>query len=286
MAMNRPCTASSLSSPVAVSRRVSELTVISPRTSMTSLLHRTSIFGSRHRTVLHDLAAAELVAADEHGDLVGEAGQEGRLLEGGVAAADDGDLAAAEEEAVAGGAGAHAAAAELLLRRQSQPQGRCAGGDDDGVGEVLVLADPDAERARAEVDAGGVLLEDVAPKRVRLLAELLHQLRPLDAVGEAGVVLDVRGDHELAHRHVAGDDERLEVGARRRRSRRSGPAGPEPMMTTLRWRVSVWLVGGLLGGRRGRGHRRAQSTQDPRVADSACGVEDGPPTTRRVRSDG
>ena len=54
----------------------------------------------------------------------------------------------------------------------------------------------------------------VAPKRSACSRNLRHQLRALDAIGEAGVVLDVGGDHELAHRHVAGDDERLEVGAR------------------------------------------------------------------------
>ena len=52
----------------------------------------------------------------------------------------------------------------------------------------------------------------VGAESLRLLAELLHQLRTLDALGEAGVVLDVGGDHQLPHRHVARDHERLEVG--------------------------------------------------------------------------
>ena len=105
-----------------------------------------------------------------------------RLLERGVAAADDGDLAAAEEEAVAGGAGGDAATAELLLGWQAEPQRGRAGGDDDRVGAVLVLADPDPERPLAEVDRVASRLDAcVGAEALGLLAELLHQLRPLDA---------------------------------------------------------------------------------------------------------
>ena len=42
----------------------------------------------------HDAAGAEAVGAVDEGDLGGEAGEEERLLHGGVAAADDGDLLA------------------------------------------------------------------------------------------------------------------------------------------------------------------------------------------------
>jgi hypothetical protein len=164
-------------------------------------------------SLLHDPAAAELAAPHEHRHLVGEAREERRLLERRVTAPDDGHLASAEEEPVAGRAGAHAAPAELLLRLQPEPQGRCARGDDDGVGAVLGVADPDPERTGREVDAGRIALEDRGAESLRLVAELLHQVRPLDAIGESGVVLDVGRDHQLAHRDVAGDHERREVGA-------------------------------------------------------------------------
>src|SRR5699024_4858612 len=68
------------------------------------------------RAILHHLAAAERVAAHEHRDLRGEAGEEERLLQRRVAAADYRDLAPAEEEAVTGRAGGHPATAEGLLR--------------------------------------------------------------------------------------------------------------------------------------------------------------------------
>ena len=53
----------------------------------------------------------------------------------------------------------------------------------------------------------------VGAESLRLVAELLHQLRTLDALREARVVLDVGGDHQLPHRHVARDHERLKVGS-------------------------------------------------------------------------
>ena len=59
----------------------------------------------------HDLAAAEGVASDEEVHLGGEARQEERLFECGVAATDHRYLFALEEEAVAGGARADAASA-------------------------------------------------------------------------------------------------------------------------------------------------------------------------------
>ena len=43
---------------------------------------------------------------------------------------------------------------------------------------------------------------------------LLHQPRPLDHLGEAGIILDVGGDGELAARLQAEDQDRLQIGAR------------------------------------------------------------------------
>ena len=50
----------------------------------------------------HDLGGTQLVAAVHDGHRSGELGEEGGLLDGGVATADDGDVLVAEEEAVAG----------------------------------------------------------------------------------------------------------------------------------------------------------------------------------------
>src|SRR5205807_2129190 len=72
---------------------------------------------------------------------------------------------------------------------------------------------PHAERRRGEVDALGVGREVLGAEPGRLGPELLHQLGAHDPVGEARVVLDVGGEHELPP--GAGeplDDEGLQVG--------------------------------------------------------------------------
>ena len=155
-----------------------------------------------------------------------EARQEQRLLERGVAAADDRDLLVAEEEAVAGRAGGDAAAAQPRLALEAQPDRRRAGRDDDRLGRVLDAAGPDPERplprGRPRSTSTSTMLRAEA---LRLGAEQLHQLGALDAVGEARVVLDVGGDHQLAARRGAGEHDRLEVGPRgvdrRRQARRA-----------------------------------------------------------------
>src|SRR5699024_13286 len=82
----------------------------------------------------HDGGGAELGAGVDDGNVLGELGQEGRLLHRGVAAADDGDVVVAEEEAVAGGAGADAVAEQALLAVDAEVAGGGAGGQDDGAG--------------------------------------------------------------------------------------------------------------------------------------------------------
>ena len=83
------------------------------------------------------------------------------------------------------------------------------------------VADADLERPLAEVDRGDLLGEELGAEALGLLAELDHQLRAHDPVGEAGEVLDVGGEHQLpagligGARRLALDDERLQVGARR-----------------------------------------------------------------------
>ena len=65
--------------------------------------------------VLHDLRGAQLVAAVDEVDLLGEAGEERGLLDRGVAAADDRDLLVAEEEPVAGRAPRDAVTGQPVL---------------------------------------------------------------------------------------------------------------------------------------------------------------------------
>ncbi len=70
------------------------------------------------------------------------------------------------------------------------------------------------EGAVREVHTVDVGLKEVRAEATRLLLELDHQLRALDAFGEAGVVLDLGGDGELSAGLRAVDDEGFEVSAR------------------------------------------------------------------------
>ena len=124
------------------------------------------------------------------------------------------DLLLLEEEAIAGGAVRDAEALQRDLAGQADLLRRSTGRDDhrrrdecDGLGAHL-------ERMRAEVHDLDRLqrLEDRA-EALGLLAHEVHQLRPEDALREAGVILDVRGDGELPAGLQPFEHDRLDVGA-------------------------------------------------------------------------
>ncbi len=169
-----------------------------------------------HGALHHDAAGAEAVGAVDERDFGGEAGEEERLLHGGVAAADDGDLLAGGEEAVACGAGADAVADERLLAGQAEPAGAGAGGDDERAGVDGLLAGAEVEDVGVLREVGGDELGhlELRAEADGLLLHVLDELGALDALGPAGEVFDQRGDGELAAGLVALEDERLEVGAR------------------------------------------------------------------------
>src|SRR5207302_5064674 len=110
--------------------------------------------------VLHNLRGAQLIAAMNDGHGAAHTRQEVGLFHGGVAAADDGHILIAKEEAVAGGAGGYAAPAKAgrprALYVHAEPLRRSAGSHDYGTAFQHLLADPEAEGALAQVDAGDV----------------------------------------------------------------------------------------------------------------------------------
>src|SRR3954452_18440810 len=163
------------------------------------------------RALLHDLRGAELVAPVDDGHALGEAGEEGGLLHGGVAPTDDHNVLVAEEEAVAGGTGRHPAAQQALLVVQAQVPVLGARGHDDRVGPVLLAADLDDLRGSGEVDLGDVAGDQLGPESLGLGAHVVHELRALDALGEAGEVLDVGSGHERAAELRTLEHQRVEV---------------------------------------------------------------------------
>ena len=186
----------------------------------------------------------------DDGHLAGELGEVGGLLHGRVAAADDDDLLVAEEEAVAGGAGGDAVAHQLSLAGDAAELGRGAGRDDQGVGAVGVLVGAEGEGALFEVDLDRPLELHLGAEAPGLLAHAVHQLGAEDPFGEAGEVLDVGGDGELAAGLAAFEHERSEVGPRGiERRREAGRARAEDDHPV----VVVDVVLALLGtGHRGR----------------------------------
>jgi hypothetical protein len=152
--------------------------------------------------VLHDLRRAQLVTAMDDVDLRPVLGEEARLLHGRVAAADHEQRLTAKQGQ---GAIAHRARAHALLPQLAVAGaggvvalGGGAGGDDDHPGHALALVAGVAERPPRQIDPGDGLGVDHRAEAHRLGAEAVAQLGAVDALGEAGEVLDVGGGGELA----------------------------------------------------------------------------------------
>ena len=167
-------------------------------------------------TVEHHLRRAELIAAVDDLHVLGELGQEGGVLHGGVAAADhDGGLVA-EEGGVAGGAVGHAAGSQLVLTGHAQLLGLGAHGQDHAAGQILLVAHVDTVHAAVlgQIHAGDVVGHEPRPEALGLVAEALHHLRAHDPLGVARVVLHVGGLLEQAAPREALEDQGVQVGAR------------------------------------------------------------------------
>ena len=189
--------------------------VSSGANSSTTYGVRKSMFSVLLRPLEHDLRGAELVAAVHDRHARGELGEEERLLHRGVAAADDHGRLVLVERGVAGRAVGHAAAAELLLAGHAELLVLGAHREDDRAGLVLLVVDPHRVRLAlgARLDLGDVVGDEARAEALRLVAELLHHLRPHDPLGVAGVVLDVGRLLEQPAPEEALDDERVQVRA-------------------------------------------------------------------------
>ena len=103
----------------------------------------------------------------------------------------------------------------LGLALQTEPLGLGAGRDDHRLGQHLGPAiQRQAERPLRQVGLDHDVLDDLGPDVLGLGAHLLHQPRALDHVREAGIVLDIGGDGQLAAGLQAGDDDGAQHGAR------------------------------------------------------------------------
>ena len=165
--------------------------------------------------VLQDLLGAQGVAPVDEGHAPRVVCQIDRFLDRGIAAADDDHLLVSEKEPVAGRAGRHAKPAEFRLARHAEPARLRAGRDNDRLADIAVarIAGRDKRPAR-QIERGDLIENDAGSDMLGLALHLLHQPGTLDDVGETGIVLDIGRDRHLSAGLHAGDQQRLQIGAR------------------------------------------------------------------------
>ncbi|MCY1409536.1 hypothetical protein D9M71_248870 [compost metagenome] len=173
-----------------------------------------AVGGLLKQLVLQDLLRAQLVAAVDQVDFLGDVGEVERFLDRGVTTADHADHLVAIEEAVAGGAGGYALAHEGFLGRHAQVLGGGAGGDDQGVAAVGAAVTLEDERLLLQLGGVDVVVDNLGVEALGVLLHPLHQRRAGQAFHVARPVVHFGGGGELAAGLDAGDDDRLEVGAR------------------------------------------------------------------------
>ena len=177
------------------------------------------------RLVLHDLRRPECIAPVNDGDVRGELRQERRLLHRRVAAAHHRNRLAPEEVPVAGGACRHAVPHQGPFGFQPEQPRRGARGQNQRARPMFARVGRDGERPLAQSEGRDVALDDLGAEPLRLGTHFGDQGRPQDAVAKPRVVLDVRGQHQLAARLEALDEQRLQIGASRIEGG-SEPRGP------------------------------------------------------------
>ncbi|MNC42840.1 hypothetical protein D3C75_916700 [compost metagenome] len=143
----------------------------------------------------------------------GEAGQEVGFLHSGVAAAYHNNLLPAEEEAVTGGAGADAAAHILTFAGDAQILGGGAGGDNHRFGlQRFAALHHNLKGTGAELYSLHPASFEGGPEALGLLAHIVHQLRPHNALRKTGEILNFRGRGQLAARLRSFNHQRVHIG--------------------------------------------------------------------------
>ena len=119
-----------------------------------------------------------------------------------------------------------------FLIRQSQPARRSTAGDDQGTGQKGFSAQVDFDGLRskavlllAEVDTHNMASLELSAKSLCLLAHVVDELRPLNALRETGEVFHKGSKGKLPSGLMPFDYERGQIGTRRiDRGRQSGTA--------------------------------------------------------------
>ena len=171
-----------------------------------------------------------------HRHAAGDVAQVERLFHGRVAAANHGHFLVAVEEAVTGGAGRDALAGEGRLRLQTQIACRGAGGDDQRVARVGAAVTRQHEGTLRQVRLVDVVEDELGLEALGVGLEARHQLRTLDPVHVGRPVVHLGRCGQLSPLDEAGDQQRLQVGARRIDGGSvAGRAGAQDQQAGMTW---------------------------------------------------
>src|SRR5437763_7869159 len=139
-------------------------------------------------------------------------GQIKRFLDRRVAAPHDDDVLVAEKEPVAGGAGRDAEPTERVFAWNAEPACLCAGRQNYRVPHIDIarIAGRD-EGPTTQVNRQHHVQDHPGADMLRLGVHLLHKPRALNDFGEAGIILDIGRDRQLAAGLKPGYQNRLQV---------------------------------------------------------------------------
>ena len=129
------------------------------------------------------------------------------------AAANYRNVLVTEEEAITGGTPGDAVSGQPVLTRKPElAVARAHGQDHRTRGERVAVAVLDDLDIAGQIDLGNVLGDQLGPEPLGLRTQLVHQLRPHDAVREAREILDVSGRHQgSASVDLTLEDQRLQI---------------------------------------------------------------------------
>jgi len=121
----------------------------------------------------------------------------------------------AEEETVTGRTGRNALALELVLGRKAEIFRRRTGSDDQCIAGIRATVPSQTKRALREFGGMDMIEQDFGIEALGVFLHALHQTRALQAFDITRPVVHFGRGHELTALLQSGDQDRLEIGARR-----------------------------------------------------------------------
>src|SRR5579884_2065118 len=188
-------------------------------------------FGMRKRTFGHDARRPQCIATMHQVNGGGKARQISRFFTSRITAADDDQCLIAEhrQRAVACRAIRHALFLQLRFRVQAKMTMPRAAGDDDGLAFHLFAVHIQNEWLPGKIDRFDRAEFHTRAETFGLFLHAHHQFVAVDALGKARIILDDAGGGEQSAGMTAGEDKRLQIGARgvKRRRQTGAPSADD-----------------------------------------------------------